>query len=465
MRELYNTEMEKAVLGAFLLKGDAAYEYADSVTEETFFELRHQALWRIIANLIERSDKIDVLTVSAEMSAMCLHDTVGTLYLMDLTNGVMSHHHLSSHFSRLKELEYMRRTHRTGQQLQEIVNDAQITSVDVLDKAQLMLSELTISEGSKEKTAMDIAQRATERMDMLMNRKGGIIGIPTGFKDLDKKTNGWQEPDLVIIAARPGMGKTSLALSSFLSIARQGVPTGFFSLEMSDIQLFHRMLSMDSHVPLWKIKDPGLLNPVEKQKVYDSRDRLAELNYYVDDRPGLSINEVRSVARRWVRRYGVRIIFVDYLQLMQGDKKGNREVEVSSISKGLKGIAKELDVPVIALSQLSRAVETRGGDKRPLLSDLRESGSLEQDSDLVGFIYRPEYYDIMEDEDGNSTKGLAEFIIAKHRNGPTGSVLLAFVAEKTEFCDYKEEDVFALPPSVSDNKVTVQPDTSRDIPF
>ena len=282
-----------------------------------------------------------------------------------------------------------------------------------------------------------LIRKATEQIEITKNNKGNFSGVPSGLTALDRLTSGWQKSDLVIIAARPAMGKTALVLTMARNAAVDfGKAVAVFSLEMSSLQLVTRLMASESEISSEKLKK-GNLEDYEFQQLNDKTSKLSEAPLFIDDTPGLSVFELRAKARRLKEQHNIELLIVDYLQLMTagGEGKGNREQEIATISRSLKGLAKELEIPVIALSQLSRAVETRGGDKRPQLSDLRESGAIEQDADMVMFIHRPEYYNITDDGEGNSTIGVAELIIAKHRNGPVDSAKTRYIGQFTKFTD------------------------------
>jgi replicative DNA helicase len=328
----------------------------------------------------------------------------------------------------------------------EIIKDAYEDGTDVfelLDKAESSL--MNISENNAKKSTVDISAILTKELaeiDVRMNSDEHLNGVPSGFMELDRATGGWQNSDLIVIAARPGMGKTAftLALARNSSIDHNK-PVAFFSLEMSSNQLVQRLISMEAEIPAEKIRR-GNLEQHEYQQLTAKIDSLRNAKMYIDDTPGINIFELRSKCRKLKQTKDISMIIIDYLQLMSGTNEGkgggNREQEISQISRSLKGLAKELNVPVIALSQLSRAPETRGGNKKPILSDLRESGAIEQDADIVIFLYRAEYYGIPQDEDGMDTKGLAEIMIAKHRNGPLKNVKTKFIGKFAKFADFDE---------------------------
>jgi replicative DNA helicase len=307
---------------------------------------------------------------------------------------------------------------------------------ELLDKTEQSIFQISDSNLRKNYDNMrNLMARAIQELQLMKEHKDGLTGVPSGFTELDRMTSGWQRSDLVIIAARPGMGKTAFVVSALRNAAVDfKIPVALFSLEMASVQLVNRMISAEAELESEKIKKGNLAEHEWAQLVHKTS-RLSSAPIFIDDTPGLSILELRAKCRRLKAEHGIQIIVIDYLQLMRGDQGGNREQEIASISRSLKGIAKELNVPVLALSQLSRGVETRGGDKKPQLSDLRESGSIEQDADIVMFLYRPEYYKITVDEEGMPTQGTGEVIIAKHRNGSTGSVKLKFIGKYTKFAD------------------------------
>jgi replicative DNA helicase len=314
---------------------------------------------------------------------------------------------------------------------------------DLLDKTEQSIFQISDSNLRKNYDNMkSLMFRAIQELQEKKNHKDGLTGIPSGFSRLDRVTSGWQKSDLVIIAARPGMGKTAFIVSALRNAAVDfNHPVAIFSLEMASLQLVNRLISAEAELESEKIKK-GNLAEFEWQQLVHKTNRLSSAPIFIDDTPALSILELRAKCRRLKAEHNIQLIVIDYLQLMKGDAGGNREQEIASISRALKGIAKELNVPVIALSQLSRGVETRGGDKRPQLSDLRESGSIEQDADIVMFLYRPEYYKITELEDGTPAQGMAEVIISKHRNGSLENVRLKFIGKYTKFADYDAPDGF-----------------------
>jgi replicative DNA helicase len=331
----------------------------------------------------------------------------------------------------------------------QIQSDAYEDTTDVfelLDKTEQSVFEISDSNLRKNYDNMrNLMAQAIQELQMLKDHKDGLTGVPSGFTALDRMTSGWQKSDLVIIAARPGMGKTAFVVSALRNAAVDfKIPVAIFSLEMASIQLVNRMISAEAELEGEKIKK-GTLADHEWAQLVHKTSRLSSAPIFIDDTPALSVLELRAKCRRLRAEHGIQLVVIDYLQLMRGDQGGNREQEIASISRALKGIAKELSVPVLALSQLSRSVETRGGDKRPQLADLRESGSIEQDADIVMFLYRPEYYKITVDEEGLPTQGVGEVIIAKHRNGSTGTARLKFIGKFTKFGDLDEPSSYDNP--------------------
>ena len=340
--------------------------------------------------------------------------------------------------------------------------------LDLLDETEQGLYEITEKNMRRGYESIStLALDVRKQIEELSTKTDGITGIPTGFKDLDKFTSGWQRSDLIIVAARPGMGKTSFTLALAQNAARDyNKPVAIFSLEMANLQLVQRLLSMESEIESKKLRN-GQLEEYEWQQLHNSVEKLSGIPVFIDDTPAINVFELRAKCRRLKQNHGIELIIIDYLQLMSSapnDRRGNREQEISSISRALKGLAKELNVPVIALSQLSRAVETRGGDKRPQLSDLRESGAIEQDADIVTFIYRPDYYDL---DDPTIAKGTTEIIIAKHRNGALGTVNLKFIDRLAKFVDLEPFDFGSMdsggdPFSNPSNNIITRPSRIND---
>ncbi len=437
-------DLERVVLGALMVDSDAFSMVSEILKPDTFYEPRHQKIYEAIRNMNMDERPVDIMTLVNELTKMGeLEKVGGAEYLMDISQGVASAAHIEYH-ARILAQKYMARQliHYAG----DIETQAFDESVDVDELMQHAEGELfTLSQNNMKQDYTQVAPVVKNAVDILQraaSNKGGLTGIPTGYSGMDEMTSGWQASDLVIIAGRPAMGKTSFALSIAKNVAVDyGVPVGFFSLEMNNVQLVNRLISNVCEISGHKILN-GQLDPSDWEKLDKRIGKLTEAPIYVDDTPGLSVFELRTKARRLVREKGVKLIMIDYLQLMNanGMKFGSRQEEVSTISRSLKGLAKELDIPVLALSQLSRNVENREGldGKRPQLSDLRESGAIEQDADMVLFVHRPEYYHIYQDEKGNDLHGMAQIIIAKHRKGSTGDVLLNFRGEFTRFQDPQE---------------------------
>ena len=438
-------ELEEAVLGAMMIDKKGVDEVIDILQSEAFYKEAHKHIFEAIFQLFTDSQPIDLLTVSSQLKKNAkLELAGGDYYLIQLTQKISSSAHIEFH-SRIILQKYIQRSLiRISNEIIEESYDETTDVFDLLDKAESRLYEVTqgnIKRSSE--TAQSLVIQAKKRIEEIANKEG-LSGIATGFEKLDKVTSGWQPSDLVIIAARPGMGKTAFVLSMARNIAIDfGHPVALFSLEMSSVQLITRLISSETGLSSEKLRT-GKLEKHEWEQLSVKVKDLEKAPLFIDDTPSLSIFDLRAKARRLASQHGIKLIIVDYLQLMtaggNGKGGGNREQEISTISRNLKALAKELEVPVIALSQLSRAVETRGSSKRPLLSDLRESGAIEQDADIVSFIYRPEYYKIEEwdDDEQSPTEGQAEFIIAKHRNGSLENIRLKFIGNLGKFDNLEE---------------------------
>ncbi|MCH2023291.1 MAG: replicative DNA helicase [Saprospiraceae bacterium] len=437
--------LEEAVLGALMLDKDAVALIIDILRPDSFYKDSHKHVYKAICNLFEKSEPIDLLTVNEELKKTGKLELIGgPAQLVELTNRVASSANIEFHARIISQKFIQRELIRTATETIRSSFEDTIDVFDLLDKAEQNLFDITEQNLSRGSLGMStLMNMAIKKLEEVSKNEEGLTGVPTGFVNLDKVTSGWQPSDLIIIAARPGMGKTAFTMSVARNAAidfNKGV--AFFSLEMSSLQLVNRLISMETEIPSEKLRK-GNLEDYEWQQLHAAVDKLSAVPLFIDDTPGISIFELRAKCRRLKMQHDIQMVVVDYLQLMTGgnDNKGNREQEISMISRGLKGLAKELNVPVIALSQLSRAVETRGGSKRPQLSDLRESGAIEQDADIVSFIYRPEYYEILEDEDGNSLKGIGEIIISKHRNGALDSVRLKWDGQYAKFSNL-DDDAF-----------------------
>lgn len=471
-------DLEEACLGALMLEKDALTKVIDILHPDSFYKDSHRLIFQAIRRLFERSEPIDILTVTNELKKSGELDIVGGPYaITQLTNRVASAANIEYHSRIILQKHIQRELIRISA---ETIKDAYEDTSDVfmlLDKAEKNLFE--VAQGNIRRNYQEMSTMVSEAYKQIEAARlhgTGVTGVQSGFTDLDRITSGWQKSDLIIIAARPGMGKTAFVLS----LARNAAigfnrPIAVFSLEMSSVQLVQRMISSETGIPSDKLRK-GTLDNTEWQKLVSMTGKLSSAPVYIDDTPSLSVFDLRSKCRRLKAMYNIEMIVVDYLQLMRSDvdaKSGNREQEISTISRSLKALAKELNVPVIALSQLSRAVESRGGSKRPQLSDLRESGAIEQDADMVTFIYRPEYYGIEFDEDNNPTKGTAEIIIAKHRNGALDTVRLKFINHLAKFTDLDASEVDLDAPSGSvttfpNNRMIVgsrMNDMNEDTPF
>jgi replicative DNA helicase len=439
------TNLEEAVLGALMLDKDAVALIIDILRPASFYKEAHQHIYKAICDLFEKSHPIDLLTVTEELKKLGKLEVVGGPYqLVELTNRVASSANIEFHARIIAQKFIQRELIRSSTETIHAAYEDTVDVFDLLDSAEQNLFNITEQNLSRGSLGMStLINMAVKQLEEMSGKEEGLTGVPTGFVGLDQLTSGWQPSDLIIIAARPGMGKTAFTMAVARNAAiefNKGV--AFFSLEMSSLQLVNRLISMETEIPSEKLRK-GQLEDYEWQQLHAQVDKLSNVPLFIDDTPGISIFELRAKCRRLKMQHDIQMVVVDYLQLMTGggDNKGNREQEISMISRGLKGLAKELSVPVIALSQLSRAVETRGGSKRPQLSDLRESGAIEQDADIVSFIYRPEYYQILEDEEGNSLKGIGEIIVAKHRNGALDSVKLKWDAQYAKFSNL-DDDAF-----------------------
>lgn len=439
-------DLEEAVLGAMLIDNAAINQVIDILQPETFYREQHGVIYKAMKHLFAESQPVDMLTVANRLrSEGELEMAGGDYYLVQLSQRVSSAANSEFHARIIVQKYIQREMIRVSGDIITKAFDETTDVFELLDQAEQDLFEVAHSNVTKNySTADELVEEALKRIEEIGSREG-LSGVPSGFKEVDKVTSGWQPSDLVIIAARPGMGKTAFVLSMARNIAiEHKKPIAIFSLEMSSVQLITRLISSETGLKSEKLRK-GNLEVHEWQQLTTKVKHLENAPMYIDDTPALSIFDLRAKCRRLVAQHQVEIIVIDYLQLMSGGQSGknggNREQEISAISRSLKSIAKELNVPVIALSQLSRAVETRGGTKRPLLSDLRESGAIEQDADIVNFIYRPEYYQMTEWDDENQTpcEGQAEFIFAKHRNGGLDNVRLRFQGELAKFSDLEEE--------------------------
>ena len=444
-------DIERVVLGALMIDQDAFSMISEMIRPETFYEPRNQKIYKAIQTLSMDEKPVDIMTVTEQLKRDgALEEVGGPAYILELSSHVASSAHIEYHAKILAQKSLARQLIHHCSVIESKAFDETVDVEELMQEAQGSLFELSQKNMRQDFTQIDpVVSQAMNILQKAAENAGGLTGISTGYTDLDDKTSGWQDSDLVILAGRPAMGKTAFALSLAKNIAiDQRIPVAFFSLEMSNVQLVNRLISNVCEVSGKKILN-GQLDDEDWKRLDKNLRRMQGAPLYVDDTPGMSIFELRTKARRLVREKGVRMIMIDYLQLMNanGMKFGSRQEEVSTISRSLKGLAKELQLPVLALSQLNRTVENREGidGKRPQLSDLRESGAIEQDADMVCFVHRPEYYHILQDEKGNDLRGMAQIIIAKHRKGATGDVLLTFRGEFTRF--QNPGDDMLAPPS------------------
>ncbi|MEX2235643.1 MAG: replicative DNA helicase [Cyclobacteriaceae bacterium] len=431
-------DLEEAVLGALMLEKNALNAVVEFLKPEHFYADAHKEIYQAIIDLFKASEPVDMRTVVNQLRKNAKLELVGGAYVIaELTAKVSSAANIEYHARVIIEMAIKRELIHIASQIHHDAYEDTTDVFELLDKTEQSVFQISDSNLRKNYDNMrNLMARAIQELQVLKDHKDGLTGVPSGFTSLDRITSGWQKSDLVIIAARPGMGKTAFVVSALRNAAVDfKMPVAIFSLEMASVQLVNRMISAEAELEGEKIKKGNLADHEWAQLVHKTS-RLSSAPIFIDDTPALSILELRAKCRRLKAEHNVQLIVIDYLQLMRGEQGGNREQEIASISRALKGIAKELNVPVLALSQLSRGVETRGGDKRPQLSDLRESGSIEQDADIVMFLYRPEYYKITVDEEGMPTQGMAEVIVAKHRNGSTGTAKLKFIGKFTKFADF-----------------------------
>lgn len=432
------TDLEEAVLGALMLEKNALNAVIEFLKPEHFYVEANKVIYQAIVELFKATEPVDMRTVVNQLRKSGQIESVnGAYYIAELTSKVSSAANIEYHARVIIEMAIKRNLIEIASRIHHDAYEDTTDVFELLDRTEQSIFEISDSNLRKNYDNMkNLMYRAVQELQKLKDHKDGLTGVPTGFTALDRMTSGWQKSDLVIIAARPGMGKTAFVVSALRNAAVDfNIPVAIFSLEMASVQLVNRMISAEAELEGEKIRKGNLAEFEWKQLVHKTN-KLSSAPIFIDDTAALSILELRAKCRRLKAEHNVQLVIIDYLQLMRGDTGGNREQEIASISRALKGIAKELNVPVIALSQLSRGVETRGGDKRPQLSDLRESGSIEQDADIVMFLYRPEYYKITVDEEGMPTQGMGEVIIAKHRNGSAGTVKLKFIGKYTKFADF-----------------------------
>ena len=433
-------ELEQAVLGALMLERDAIIDVQEYVKAETFYLEEHRTIFRAIQSLSVEMKAIDLYTVTERLKSQKeLQKVGGAAYLAELTQKVASAAHIEFHAKIIAQKYVQRELIRSATEIERRSYDDEVDVTELIGFAEQEI--FRVSEGNVKRSvqaASDILRKALQQIEEASKTAGEYNGVRSGFTDIDAVTLGWQPSDLIIIAARPSMGKTAFVLTMARNMCVElKTPVAFFSLEMSSVQLMNRLIVAETQLNSKDLRT-GNLTPAQWTHLESQTVELGRSPLYIDDTPALSVYEFRSKARRLKTQHDIQLIIIDYLQLMTAstpETRGNREQEVSLISRTLKAIAKELNVPIIALSQLSRNVENRGGSKRPQLSDLRESGAIEQDADVVAFIHRPEYYGLTTDENNMPTAGMAEIIIAKHRNGEVTDVPLRFIKEQAKFAD------------------------------
>ena len=475
-------EFEEAVLGALMLEKDAYSIISEILKPECFYVKAHELIFSAIVDLAVSQKPIDMLTVTEQLRKRGDLELVGgPFYISQLTEKVASSAHIEYHARIIAQKYLARELIRFASTIETKAFDETIDVDDLMQEAEGKLFEISQRNVKKDVTQINsVIKEAIDLLQIAATRDTGLSGLRSGFEALDKITSGWQNSDLVIIAARPAMGKTAFVLSMAKNMAvNYNIPVALFSLEMSNVQLVNRLIVNVCEIPGEKIKS-GKLESYEWEQLDFKIKELYDAPIFIDDTASLSVFELRTKARRLVREHNIKCIIIDYLQLMNasGMNFGSREQEVSMISRSLKGLAKELNIPILALSQLNRGVEGRQGPegKRPQLADLRESGAIEQDADMVCFIHRPEYYKITEDERGNSLVGLAEIIIAKHRNGATGDVRLRFKKEFAKFMNIDEDipvkeipggisEYESMPPLTPSENDFINQGSSHEVPF
>ncbi len=458
-------DMEEAVLGAIMLEKEAVIAILDILKPESFYKETHKKIFKAISDLSLREYPVDLYTVTEELKNHNELESVGgPVYLTQLTSKIVSAANVDYHARIVAQKYIQRELIRVSTEIQTRSFDDSIDVTDLLDFSENALFQVAEGNIKREVAPINaVIKDAIREIEEAGKREDALVGIPSGFTRLDRLTSGWQKSELIIIAARPSMGKTALALSMARNMSiDHGKNVAIFSCEMSSIQLVNRLIIAETDIPGDKIRNGRLSE--EEWKQLDTRiKKLVQAPIFIDDTPAISIFELRAKCRRLKAQHKLDIVIVDYLQLMSGpDNAGSREQEVSNISRSLKSIAKELNVPIIALSQLNRSVEMRGGTKRPLLSDLRESGAIEQDADMVVFIHRQEKFGFTAFDDGTSTKGIAEIILAKNRNGPVDDVRLKFREEKAQFVDLDEFDFEETPEPGGAQSITLGSKMNND---
>ena len=438
-------DIEKSVLGGIIIEEDAILEVVNIISVDTFYSSQNKEVYKAILNLFENHLPIDLRTVIDQLKKNgSLEKIGGEEYVVSLIDRVVSGVNIEYHSFLILEYAIKREIINISKEILKQALDPTVDIFNLIDTAEQKMLDVSSRNIKKNYSDLNTLLKETiSTIDQKRNNKTGITGIPSGFSGLDALTSGWQKSDLVIIAARPGMGKTAFTLSLVRNAAvMNNTPVALFSLEMSSVQLVSRLISAESELDATKINN-GQLENYEWEQLKHKTSIISKAPIYIDDTPALSVSELRTKCRKLKVKHDIQMIVIDYLQLLTSNSlfnKGafNREQEISYISRSLKSLAKELEVPVITPSQLSRAVETRGGDKRPMLSDLRESGAIEQDADIVMFLYRPEYYGLFSEDNDFNIKGITELIIAKHRNGPLDTAFAKFINKYVKFEDIKQ---------------------------
>ncbi len=440
----WSPDAEQAVLGAMLLDQDAALKAAELLVDDAFYKEAHRRLFRAMTAIIEKNDVVDPIVLKDELDRRGDLEAVGGIdYISVLLDVIPTAANVEFHIRIVKDKALLRRLIEVGTGIVKASYDGKEDVGELLDLAEHKIFEVAFQRGTQEFIRIkELMWDAMERIEACHRGDESVHGVASGFQDLDEMTNGFQRSDLIIVAARPSMGKTSFCLDVAANAAIDGqVPVAIFSLEMSREQLVERLLASESFVDLQRLRT-GKLRDEDFPRLSGAAGRLGSAKIWIDDTPAITLLDLRSKARRMKAEHDIGLLVVDYLQLMQGPSNSeSRQAEISFISRSLKALARELRIPLMALSQLSRAPEQRGGDRRPMLSDLRDSGAIEQDADLVLFLYRPEMYaGHLSDKDLEGKEGMAELIVSKHRNGPTGSITLTFNKNCTRFDSYSPRD-------------------------
>lgn len=427
---------EQSVLGSMIIDRDAIISATEVLTGEDFYRPDHKAIYDAMVELFSKGEPVDLITLKSKLDEKGVTEQIGGIrYIADLAGGVPTSAHIKKYSKIVEEKSLLRKLIKASQDIAALSYEASEKIDFIMNFAEKSIFDIMQNRRTEEFSHIkDVLPKTFEKIEEIYNNKGRTTGVPTGFTDLDLKTAGFQPSDLILIAARPSMGKTAFALNIVQYAAvRKNIPTAIFSLEMSEEQLVNRMLSAEAHIDAQKLRT-GELDQEDWVSIARAMGPLSSAPVYIDDTPGITVNEVRAKCRRLKLEKGLGLIIIDYLQLMSGNSSrgDNRQQEISEISRSLKSLAREMNAPVIALSQLSRACEARA-DHRPMLSDLRESGAIEQDADIVAFLYRDEYYN-----PDTEKKGIAEVIIAKQRNGPTGTIDLMWLGKYTKFADIQQ---------------------------